>query len=455
MDGVDLIRVLLELISALRLRRPDCNHSGSYIDLYGYYISTFHLGRDSHFQRLEQINGLQTLYRPRDCVCPMVFTRGSSLDGRKYINKSLMILGNVINKLSESSKLRYMPSSTRSNKVTQLLFSPDLVSLERSIRKKAHSSSTDINTRVSLDSAQPPSTHTPVPSTDTRSPLSTDNAHLPSTDIFHPTSIDIPSRTSIDTEQRDMVVPLILVRDNNGDLHDQEGHLHNAAGMNGQRSLIGGLIFSVGPSFFKLSSSVSKELLYSSAGSSLGLSCPQSKASIIFSLNLCWSILALFLVRFLLVWFSCNVLIISALTSKVEAIQGELVEIKSYIARRPEAALSIDRRNNISTDIHHRTSVDNATNRGRLVPKMTSDMSNTHYRGEEISADTYTTLTRHQFNLESLGERLQRIENTTATIKDKWRREDEAIRDFTGTWFNKRKEEMDTCFPTSPSSQNY
>ncbi|KAF3583878.1 hypothetical protein F2Q69_00030228 [Brassica cretica] len=68
---------------------------------------------------------------------------------------------------------------------------------------------------------------------------------------------------------------------------------------------------------------------------------------------------------------------ISALTSKVEAIQGELVEIQSYIAHRPEAALSINRRNNISTDIHNRTSVDNATNRGQLVPKMTSGMSNT------------------------------------------------------------------------------
>ncbi|KAF3589026.1 hypothetical protein F2Q69_00030225 [Brassica cretica] len=124
---------------------------------------------------------------------------------------------------------------------------------------------------------------------------------------------------------------------------------------------------------------------------------------------------------------------ISALTSKVEAIQGELVEIQSYIARRPEAALSIDRRNNISTDIHNRTSVDNATNRGRLVPKMTFDMSNTPYHREEISADTYAALTRHQFNLESLGERLQRIENTTAAMKDKWRRGDEAMRDFTDT----------------------
>ncbi|KAF3539794.1 hypothetical protein F2Q69_00024213 [Brassica cretica] len=122
---------------------------------------------------------------------------------------------------------------------------------------------------------------------------------------------------------------------------------------------------------------------------------------------------------------------ISALTSKIEAIQGKLVEIQSYIARRPVASSSIDKRNKKLTDIHHRTSVDEATNRGRLVPKMTSDMSDTHYHGEEISADTYATLRRHQFKLESLEERLQRMENTTATMKEKWRRGDEAMKDFT------------------------
>ncbi|KAF3584820.1 hypothetical protein F2Q69_00029069 [Brassica cretica] len=122
-----------------------------------------------------------------------------------------------------------MPSSTRSNKETQLLFSPDPASFERSIRKEARSSSTDNNTCVSLDSSQPPSTQTLVSSTDTCSPLSTDNTHLPSTNILHLTSIDTPSRTSIDTEPRDMVAPLILVRDNNEDMHDQEGHLRNAA----------------------------------------------------------------------------------------------------------------------------------------------------------------------------------------------------------------------------------
>ncbi|KAF3573114.1 hypothetical protein F2Q69_00058964 [Brassica cretica] len=38
---------------------------------------------------------------------------------------------------------------------------------------------------------------------------------------------------------------------------------------------------------------------------------------------------------------------------------------------------------------------------------------------------------RHRFNLESLGDRFQKIENTTATMKKIWRRGDEAMRDFT------------------------
>ncbi|KAG5393379.1 hypothetical protein IGI04_023342, partial [Brassica rapa subsp. trilocularis] len=122
---------------------------------------------------------------------------------------------------------------------------------------------------------------------------------------------------------------------------------------------------------------------------------------------------------------------ISALTSKIEAMQGELVEIQRYIARRPEASTSIDRRNNKSTDIHHQTSVADAKNRGWLVPKVKSDISDTNYHGEETSADTYTTVRRHQFNIESLEERLQKMENTTATMKEKWRRGDEAMRDFT------------------------
>ncbi|KAF3506923.1 hypothetical protein F2Q69_00009433 [Brassica cretica] len=112
-------------------------------------------------------------------------------------------------------------------------------------------------------------------------------------------------------------------------------------------------------------------------------------------------------------------LTISALTSKIEAIQGELVEIQSYIACRPEASASIDRRNNKSTYFHRQTSVDEASNRGRLVQKVTSDMSDTHNRGEEISADTYATVMRHHFNLESLGDRLQKIEDATTIVKDK------------------------------------
>ncbi|KAF2547211.1 hypothetical protein F2Q70_00021877 [Brassica cretica] len=53
---------------------------------------------------------------------------------------------------------------------------------------------------------------------------------------------------------------------------------------------------------------------------------------------------------------------INALNSKIVAIQGELVEIQSYIARRPEASASIDRCNNKSTHIRRQASVDDATN---------------------------------------------------------------------------------------------
>ncbi|KAF2551149.1 hypothetical protein F2Q68_00034273 [Brassica cretica] len=45
-----------------------------------------------------------------------------------------------------------------------------------------------------------------------------------------PTSIDTSVRTSIDTEPRDMVATLILVRDERGDLYDEEGHLRKATG---------------------------------------------------------------------------------------------------------------------------------------------------------------------------------------------------------------------------------
>jgi len=47
------------------------------------------------------------------------------------------------------------------------------------------------------------------------------------------------------------------------------------------------------------------------------------------------------------------------------------------------------------------------------------------------------------------------MENTTATMKEKWSRGDEAMTDFTSTWFNKRREEMETCFPARFSFPHY
>ncbi|KAF2590177.1 hypothetical protein F2Q70_00038646 [Brassica cretica] len=129
-----------------------------------------------------------------------------------------------------------MPNSTRSNKETPLLFSSNSASLERLIRKKRRSSSIDNNTSSSIDTHQPPLTHTPISSSDTRSPPPTE-ATLPSTDIFHPTSIDTSSRTSIDDKPRNMVATLVLVRDENGDLHDQENHLRNATAILGKEHM--------------------------------------------------------------------------------------------------------------------------------------------------------------------------------------------------------------------------
>ncbi|KAF3558258.1 hypothetical protein F2Q69_00013889 [Brassica cretica] len=118
---------------------------------------------------------------------------------------------------------------------------------------------------------------------------------------------------------------------------------------------------------------------------------------------------------------------------------SEIVEIQRYIASRPEASTSIDRGIKTPTDSNRRTSIDEATptNRGHLVTKVTSDVSDVNNHGKEISDDTYATLVRQQCKLDCLGDRLHKIENTTATTNDKWRRGDEAMRDFTGIWFNK------------------
>ncbi|WZY86792.1 hypothetical protein YC2023_033176 [Brassica napus] len=146
----------------------------------------------------------------------------------------------------------------------------------------------------------------------------------------------------------------------------------------------------------------------------------------------------------------------STATSKHRSITDYKHRKDSELHCPSTSSISIDRkRNNKSTDIHEQTSVDEASNRARLVQKVTSDMSDTHNRGEEISADTYARHMRHQFTLESLGDRMQNIEYATTIMKDKWRIGDEAVRDFTGTWFNKRKEEMETCFATSATFQHH
>ncbi|KAF3596184.1 hypothetical protein DY000_02020303 [Brassica cretica] len=97
--------------------------------------------------------------------------------------------------------MRYMPTSTRSNKETQLLFSLDPASLERSIRKEARSSSIDNTTCSSIDFCQPPSTQTLVPSTDTI--LAHHNQ--PKTLIFRRPTSSIRHRSILQSEHRSIL----------------------------------------------------------------------------------------------------------------------------------------------------------------------------------------------------------------------------------------------------------
>ena len=92
-----------------------------------------------------------------------------------------------------------MPISTRSSK-EELLFFSDPAHLERSIRKEKLAASIDTTYTSSIDTCERE-------------------------------SIDTSSATSVDTNLRaTMSEILVLQRDENGDLHDQDGHLRNAAG---------------------------------------------------------------------------------------------------------------------------------------------------------------------------------------------------------------------------------
>ncbi|KAF3577213.1 hypothetical protein DY000_02030859 [Brassica cretica] len=104
-----------------------------------------------------------------------------------------------------------MPSSTRRNKDKRLLFSEDPAHLERTICNDQRFTLIDAIAFTSTDSCT-------QPSTDTRpsSPI----------DLHRSTSIDTTSRTSIDHQSRNMVAIVILRHDENGDMYDQDGHLH-------------------------------------------------------------------------------------------------------------------------------------------------------------------------------------------------------------------------------------
>ncbi|KAL0713437.1 hypothetical protein Bca4012_020415 [Brassica carinata] len=54
-----------------------------------------------------------------------------------------------------------------------------------------------------------------------------------------------------------------------------------------------------------------------------------------------------------------------------------------------------------------------------------------------------------------LEERMHVVSGTMAVLKIHWTREEEAIKSFIGTWFQKDKEAINTCLPASSLSPPY
>ncbi|KAF2587358.1 hypothetical protein F2Q70_00035798 [Brassica cretica] len=109
--------------------------------------------------------------------------------------------------------MKWILSSTRSNKETQLLLSSDPICKLETLDPQRKT--------LLIDRHSPTTVNPDTDSVDRHSPTTVDRSYS-SVNRYLPSDIDryfIPK----------MVATLVLVRDENGDLHDHEGHLRNAA----------------------------------------------------------------------------------------------------------------------------------------------------------------------------------------------------------------------------------
>ncbi|KAF2530411.1 hypothetical protein F2Q70_00029779 [Brassica cretica] len=150
--------------------------------------------------------------RPSSLTDPHRSTSIDSTPRTSIDPQSRSMVAIVILRQDENGDL-YMPSSTRSNKETHLLFSEDPAYSEHSIRKDQRSTSLDAAAFTSTDSLTHPSTNTRPSS---------------STDLHRSTSIVSTLRTLIDHQSRSVVAIVILRQDENENLYDQDVHLSNA-----------------------------------------------------------------------------------------------------------------------------------------------------------------------------------------------------------------------------------
>ncbi|KAF3541487.1 hypothetical protein F2Q69_00022646 [Brassica cretica] len=131
---------------------------------------------------------------------------------------------------------------------------------------------------------------------------------------------------------------------------------------------------------------------------------------------------------------------IRLLTTCMEEMRQDIARMQTQRAAEATTPTSIGR--NLSTSIDDALSPSNPMKSqpdsytraeiDQMVEEIFKTLGAAEERLDKIY-DIYAILVRHQFELECLGDILQKIENATATMNDKWHRGDKAMRYFIGT----------------------
>ena len=135
------------------------------------------------------------------------------------------------------------------------------------------------------------------------------------------------------------------------------------------------------------------------------------------------------------------------LHKEVKAIQRQLAaqhQISASIDKK--RAKSLDDKSPRSTDEHTIASIDAEST---LAGEQLIHQTTMHEELTELSAYAYDNISWHQVSIDNVQDRLHNISNVLKKMDDKWTRNDEATRSFIASWSRMRRDDVDSCFPTS------